>query len=44
MGTVAYMSPEQIKAESVGSASDIFLLGAIFYDWRPSTASVQSRF
>jgi predicted ATPase len=32
VGTVAYMSPEQIKAESVGSASDIFSLGAIFYE------------
>jgi serine/threonine protein kinase len=32
IGTVAYMSPEQIKAETVSSASDIFSLGVIFYE------------
>ncbi len=32
VGTVAYMSPEQIQAERVGSASDIFSLGVIFYE------------
>ena len=32
IGTVAYMSPEQVKGETVGSASDVFSLGAIFYE------------
>ena len=32
IGTVAYMSPEQIKAETVSSASDMFSLGVIFYE------------
>ena len=32
IGTVAYMSPEQVKAETVGSASDLFSLGVIFYE------------
>lgn len=31
IGTYAYMSPEQIRARPVGSASDIFSLGALLY-------------
>src|SRR5262249_54109090 len=32
MGTFGYMSPEQVKAESVDARSDIFALGVILYE------------
>src|SRR5947199_4969095 len=32
MGTVGYMSPEQVKGRAVDHRSDIFLFGAILYD------------
>ncbi len=32
VGTVGYMSPEQVRAEEVDHRSDIFAFGAIFYD------------
>ena len=32
LGTAAYMSPEQVRADNVGAASDVFSLGIIFYE------------
>jgi eukaryotic-like serine/threonine-protein kinase len=32
LGTVGYMSPEQVRGEPAGPASDIFALGALLYE------------
>jgi len=32
MGTVGYMSPEQARCDSIGTASDLFSLGCVLYE------------
>jgi len=32
MGTVGYMSPEQVRGQSVAAPSDIFTLGCVLYE------------
>jgi len=42
LGTVGYMSPEQVRAEPVDARSDIFSLGCIFYEMAAGKRAFES--
>jgi serine/threonine protein kinase/tetratricopeptide (TPR) repeat protein len=41
MGTVGYMSPEQVRGESADARSDIFALGCVLYEMLSGTKAFQ---
>lgn len=43
LGTLAYMSPEQVRGQAVDERSDMFSLGAIFYEILTSRRAFQGK-
>jgi serine/threonine protein kinase/tetratricopeptide (TPR) repeat protein len=44
VGTIAYMSPEQIRGEEIGPASDIWSIGAVLYETLVSKAAFSGEY